>query len=56
MDVVREEIGLPSPASSPKANSTSHGDEVRPTEAAGDKILAVDHSGSVYKKATASRH
>ena len=55
MDAVREEIGLPSPVSSPKANSTSHMDEVHPTEATGDNFLAVDQSDGVYKKAAPSR-
>lgn len=56
MDVVRDEADLPSPVSSPKANSTSHGDEGRPTETAGDDHLAVEPSGSVYEKAAPSRY
>ncbi|KAL8791965.1 MAG: hypothetical protein Q9195_005454 [Heterodermia aff. obscurata] len=51
MDVIREGNGLPSPVSSPKANSTSHENEVRLPEAAGDDHLAVDSSSNVHKEA-----
>lgn len=56
MDVIRREIGLPSPVSSPKANSTSHGDEVRPIETSGDDYLAVESSGSVDEQAAPSTY
>lgn len=56
MDVIREETGLPSPVSSPKVNSTSHEDEVRPTEAVGDEHLPIEPSGGVHKKAASSRY
>ena len=54
MDAIREETGLPSPVSSPKANSTNHEDEVRSTEAAGDDHLDVGPSSSVHERAAPS--
>ena len=56
MDNIREETGLPSPVSSPKANSTSHGDEVNSTEAAGYDRLPIEPSDRIHKKAAPSRY
>ena len=56
MDVIREDIGLSFPFSSPKANSISRGDEVRSTEVAEDDYIAVEPSGIAYKNAAQSRY
>ena len=55
MDVIREETGLPSPVSSPKANSKSHGDEVHLTKVAAEDYPEYEPSGSAHKKAAPSR-
>ena len=56
MDLNREETGLLSPHSSSKADSTSHEDELRPTESAGDDNIVVEPSSSVHKKDAPSRY
>ena len=55
MDDTRDETGLLSPVSSPKANSTSHEDEVHPTEVVGDDYLPVESSESAHQNAAPSR-